>query len=539
MGLCFLRLFLASLFSFGISAANADEISYSDCLSQTNKSCVGLPGTKLTDMLMVSCVAKRTALNCDKIEAASSQEERANFASCYDPEVLCEQFGPKKNPAYSCGEGSLQVVIDSAIGLVSLPLTLLKAPITIPEGINDCYEDTHQKIRYLGGLRPPDMTIESLRQMGCHDIQNFAQLKVDIILKKLEDRRQQEILLHHNEDLTYADMQITPGEAQAINFNLAHAGLFKKVQCYRPEEAAKTICASFTKVGLSLVPIGSFAKALPVIRLSASKAAQVAKAEESFSLIKNDKKFSTGISELNRDLPKPAQKKIKKIKERVQNTYFTSPSYERQNALTNALSFESASSFLSDNADLNRGLLKASGDLGNKAKFAEYTEALSAETFRRMLNSKNKKLIKLAKEGQIDHDTIVQVLIDRHRARGLEPTSIEPGSDLLSYKDFRKKLGEGPIIDRGFPVGDGLKRNHGVYVHLMQLDYVMPSIEEAVGKGNASMAFQYFSTPRGLKYWNETFDLYFVGDTLKDTRFLNHNFFEKNLLNLKHPDEYK
>jgi hypothetical protein len=74
---------------------------------------------------------------------------------------------------------------------------------------------------------------------------------------------------------------------------------------------------------------------------------------------------------------------------------------------------------------------------------------------------------------------------------------------------------------------------HGVYPHLLQLDYVLPTIEKEIGRERLPVLFEYFGTDQGLKYWNETFDLFNKeSKALSNTTFLKRNIMDEDGLNL-------
>ena len=80
------------------------------------------------------------------------------------------------------------------------------------------------------------------------------------------------------------------------------------------------------------------------------------------------------------------------------------------------------------------------------------------------------------------------------------------------------------MVDEALGPSHGLALEHGVYPHVLQLDYVLPSIEKEIGRDKLPVVFEYFGTDRGLKYWSETFDLFSTDSkALSNTTFLKEN----------------
>ena len=172
-------------------------------------------------------------------------------------------------------------------------------------------------------------------------------------------------------------------------------------------------------------------------------------------------------------------------------------------------------------------------------------EALAAETFRSMLKSEDMNLVQMARQGHIDHNSIVQVLKNRMAKRGLEISTISSGAGLLTKEQFLGLLGKGPLIDQGFiGASDNFNTHHGVYPHLFQMDFLMPIFEGYSLNGNIQEFFNYFGTEKGFIFWVEAFDV-FGGEiaefsqsrSLRDTYFFNNALFGHDMLNLKDPSE--
>ncbi|MES3036747.1 MAG: hypothetical protein V4736_02475, partial [Bdellovibrionota bacterium] len=105
-------------------------------------------------------------------------------------------------------------------------------------------------------------------------------------------------------------------------------------------------------------------------------------------------------------------------------------------------------------------------------------------------------------KGQLDHQSLVKVLVHRFRGRG-EKIGIIPKvgnyngnvSKSQKYNDFYKVPARGGFFDKYFSAGSG----HGQDVHLLQMDYVADVIFEKTG-GNTELFWDYVTT-RGTGDW--------------------------------------
>ena len=211
---------------------------------------------------------------------------------------------------------------------------------------------------------------------------------------------------------------------------------------------------------------------------------------------------------INLDIPSNMIKRTERLRETINKTPFDQPIYQRKNNFTTAGFAEKPVSFLPGDKQMSQGLLNAFEDLHDKQKFADYVDNLIAETTRKMLKSANPALKEKAADGVLDQETLISVLSERMKARGLPMITIPKDSSVLSPERFREYLSRGPIVDEALGPGSSLASSHGVYPHILQLDYVLPSIAKQVGEDRLPVVFQYLGTERGLKFWNESFDLF-------------------------------
>ncbi|MES3036748.1 MAG: hypothetical protein V4736_02480 [Bdellovibrionota bacterium] len=104
--------------------------------------------------------------------------------------------------------------------------------------------------------------------------------------------------------------------------------------------------------------------------------------------------------------------------------------------------------------------------------------------------------------GQLDHQSLLKVLVHRIRNRGGRISYIpergnynENTTRTQKFNDFYNVPKHGPFIDKAFGPGD----SHGQDVHLLQMDYVAEIVFKKT-KGNPQLFWDYVNT-RGTGGW--------------------------------------
>ena len=236
-------------------ARTATASSNQACLETVKARCDESP-LDLKNSFQVLCEKKFENLECADFKAAASPPDKLKFASCAEPATVCEAVAPSKvSQLYSCMSGAGGVLYDSIKGFILLPVSvykLAKALPNLPAVLRECQDTQAAKLTYMGALKPADMSEQTLSKMSCADVQKFIATKVDVLLTRLESKRQDEIVKQGRDDLTLSDLKLTDQEIQALNFDHSHSGKLKRAECYRPEEAAKIVCEELTKMSMTI-----------------------------------------------------------------------------------------------------------------------------------------------------------------------------------------------------------------------------------------------------------------------------------------------
>lgn len=234
----------------------------------------------------------------------------------------------------------------------------------------------------------------------------------------------------------------------------------------------------------------------PAVR-EANQALIVAKSEKIKNKHYGEVRVPQGIKPENKDLPTEIQRKIRKMRIEMNKEKIKEPEFTKQNNLSNAKSKDEFADYLPADPKQSEALLDTFIALHRKSKMADYLEDLTASVARKMLNSGDPKLIAKAKAGELDQTVTRDLLVERMKAEGLNPETIRT---FKGYREFRQTIQSGPPVDMAFYGSNG----HGSLPHLLQIDYAKETLKQ--GFGNLKDAFSYFSTNRGLKFWNEAFD---------------------------------
>lgn len=285
--------FVQIAFCLGQAAGDLAEIasSQSSCLefakAVREKRCEPSQ-THLYDTLKATCEARRQALHCDQLLAHASAEEKPQFFACDDPNDLCEQITTStKSKIFSCGMGIVHgVILDPFFGIIHLgsaawEVVRGRGPAEFPTLISSCPDTLDSKKVTLGDLRPKDMTDETLSKMSCTDVRKFGETKAEVVLRKLEQRRQSEMAKSGRENLNVYDMSLSEREKAALNFDQSQTGAAGKARCFRPIEAAQLVCqesassatAAAAMIGLPLAGAKLASKLKPAISKKAAEAA--------------------------------------------------------------------------------------------------------------------------------------------------------------------------------------------------------------------------------------------------------------------------
>jgi hypothetical protein len=238
------------------------------CVQQLFQSptCSYRGGSTTADLLKIACRARAGAKNCETLKHNSSPQERPLFLDCENPYDLCEfAVSQRSTSLFSCGAGAGGVLIDSVLGLVLLPHSIfdeIKSIRSLAEAFDSCQNDVESKIRTLGVFRPSDMTEDSIRRMSCDDVQTFKARKVEILLERVESRRQRKMAISGTENVDVFDLPLTEQEAYALNFAKSRTGLMGRASCFRPEESVKVLCSQLTKGIVSTTGVLGGAKLL-------------------------------------------------------------------------------------------------------------------------------------------------------------------------------------------------------------------------------------------------------------------------------------
>ncbi|MBD65955.1 MAG: hypothetical protein CME62_12160 [Halobacteriovoraceae bacterium] len=147
---------------------------------------------------------------------------------------------------------------------------------------------------------------------------------------------------------------------------------------------------------------------------------------------------------------------------------------------------------------LKNGFAKAIDEMSDSKKLADYFEDLQKDTFARMLRSKKKNLNTMAKNGELDKESMIAILKKRAKDNGANVETITQG---LSSSEFNKVIGRGMIIDKGFSEGS----SHGVYSHFIQQDFSYTIISKT-SKVKYDEIIDFMGTPEGMRVWDRMYD---------------------------------
>lgn len=185
--------------------------------------------------------------------------------------------------------------------------------------------------------------------------------------------------------------------------------------------------------------------------------------------------------------------------------------------------FSSALSHIDDPA-LRNGFAEAFKKMHDPEALADYIGDLQADTFRLMLASENSKLRSMAQWGKMDKDTMLEVLKKRVEDRGAKIVEIRKNEGVLTDEAFNERIGQGYLIDGGFPEGMA----HGKYTHLLQQDFAYDIISRTSGKSHQEI-IDFFGTPKGHKVWGSIFDNEPKMKSPNSPEFFRRNIMEKNI----------
>lgn len=208
--------------------------------------------------LQIQCEANRTLYRCDEMKKKAKPEDQNKFFTCDDPFAsgdLCDQQAKDSTAlVITCGGAGVQVVVDAAMGIIHLPGMLWKQinlNFSSLKAFKSCSEDMNAKLVLLGPLRPKAMTDATISRLSCQEVKKFARQKAEIILERLEKRRQKLATEIANDNVKIYDLDLTDDEKQALNYSAKNAGKLEIAKCFRSDEAAKLICKEFTSKSLS------------------------------------------------------------------------------------------------------------------------------------------------------------------------------------------------------------------------------------------------------------------------------------------------
>lgn len=173
---------------------------------------------------------------------------------------------------------------------------------------------------------------------------------------------------------------------------------------------------------------------------------------------------------------------------------------------------------------LREGIVEAMRKMNDPDALADYVGELQADTFRAMLASSEKSLHTRAQWGKLDKETMLNVLRARVEARGAKIVEIKKSEGVLSDEAFNQRIGQGYLIDRGFPEGMA----HGTYTHLLQQDMAYDIISRVSGKSHLEI-IDFFGTPEGAKVWGSVFDNTPKMPSPNSPEFFRKNIMEKNI----------
>lgn len=150
--------------------------------------------------------------------------------------------------------------------------------------------------------------------------------------------------------------------------------------------------------------------------------------------------------------------------------------------------------------------------LDNIERFCSYLGDLAQEAFARQLRSNDPDLVQLTNLGELDRSTVLSVLLDRLKRRGL---SISLVSHIESPENFLEKIKKGATIDLGVYL-----EGHGAFSHLVQLDYIF-GVAEKLGGPMAPRAFLDGLT---LESWAACCDNNAIRRNLHTAAWIEHQF---------------
>ena len=233
---------------------------------------------------------------------------------------------------------------------------------------------------------------------------------------------------------------------------------------------------------------------------------------------------SRELLSVSKDFPDAIKNKFREMREFAIKNPLDKPDINVVNALTNAKDGEVVIEILTKYPRMQKPIVSAHKLLSDTGRWVDYMEETMGHIFKRMLASGKAKLIEMARNGEIDKDTLVQYFKDKFKERGLEVSEIYKTEGTLPFTEFRKKVAKGPILDNAFTSS---LQDHGPYPHLLQLDYL---IDDMAKKGNVEDMkefFDFFATDDGLKVWNDTFDLLDISKDLKNTNVVTESYLKR------------
>ncbi len=247
---------MAPCFVWADASALAYENLRKNCIENSSGWACHAPNP-LQQMIKQSCEQRRAEYHCEDQQQRSSPENKKKFFSCQDADEICDSIASgTSSRLYSCGESIGGVLVNAAKQMALLPLKLFRIAVDAPNQprmFEKCYENLNAKKAYLGTFRPDGLTDETLSRMDCSDLQQYAQMRQEVILSKLEDRRQQEATRRHRNTLSNAELKLTDAEIQALQFDPGHRRHFKPLTnpCYSIAENVKASCALLSEIYLS------------------------------------------------------------------------------------------------------------------------------------------------------------------------------------------------------------------------------------------------------------------------------------------------
>lgn len=152
--------------------------------------------------------------------------------------------------------------------------------------------------------------------------------------------------------------------------------------------------------------------------------------------------------------------------------------------------------------ELHPALSKVHQRMLDEKAWNTYLRELRAESLAEMKNSSSTQSRALAEKGQLTRNAVLKVLVKRAKARGENEFGTVKNFDL---DKFKSQVAKGPFFDKAFPTKKYFPGLHGADTHLIQRDFVAPTVESAM-PGKSKEFYQFLGSDRGIKVWDQLFD---------------------------------